>query len=206
MVLICLISLSQHSSATTPPSVLRSTYIPSSSLFMGTPQLTKATRSLAGTTATQATTSIPTTQSLSSSRVFTKPLTTAHPSPTETPRFPIYIGNAQGANFKRTVGFPNDGTPNTACTYGKILEIDGGNACGKPFTLLDGFEYVWNGCGGDTWVTWRNTGSESAAFLLLGNCVWRPQTWKCGDVTVNGNWLCPGGAPTKATQLIPSII
>jgi len=75
------------------------------------------------------------------------------------------------------------------------VEEDGEiNPCGIPFLLADGFEYVWNGCGGPTWATWRNPAAgESGKYEFLGNCTGAGQTWKCGDSVLRGVYLCGGG-------------
>jgi len=74
------------------------------------------------------------------------------------------------------------------------MEEDGkANPCGIPFLLADGFEYVWNGCGGPTWATWRNPGAgENGKYEFLGNCtgVGVDQTWKCGDAVLRGMYFC----------------
>lgn len=117
---------------------------------------------------------------------------TQTPTVSQTPKFQVRIGNAQGQDFKKTVGFLDDGTAAGPCSYATILEVDGGDACGVPFNLADGFQYVWNGCGGQTWVTWRNPAGGNASFADLGECKWAPRTYACPDnVTVNSVWLCP---------------
>ncbi|KAK4443056.1 hypothetical protein QBC34DRAFT_443656 [Podospora aff. communis PSN243] len=160
---------------------------PSPTVHLPLPSSTASTTPPAESSQTRQTTS---TSSATQRRTRTP---TATPSPSQTPTLPIRIGNAQGADFKSTISFPDNNSTQAACSYTVILEIDGSeNPCGRPFVLSDGFEYVWNGCGGPTWVTWKNPAEEIAMFRALGNgqCVVDEQTWGCGNVTVRGHYKC----------------
>ncbi|KAM7214907.1 hypothetical protein V8F06_009733 [Rhypophila decipiens] len=110
--------------------------------------------------------------------------------PKATPQFPVWFGDAEGSNFKRKIAFVETGAPDSACQYTTITDLDI-NPCGFPVVLADGLEYVWNGCGGASWVDWRNPASGVAKFETLStSCLFAPQTWKCGDSTIKLGFRC----------------
>ncbi|KAK0627915.1 hypothetical protein B0T14DRAFT_580207 [Immersiella caudata] len=126
---------------------------------------------------------------------------TSTPTADVVPTFPVRIGNAAGSSFRSTVSFLDDGTALAPCHYTTVLEVDGPNPCGIPFNLTDGLEYVWNGCGAETWVTWRDPVSDGKAHFM-GNCASDPKTWECdGGVVVKGNWLCRAVVVTENLTL-----
>ncbi|KAM0240251.1 hypothetical protein ACHAPO_002147 [Fusarium lateritium] len=137
-------------------------------------------------TATTITTTEPTVTTTERSTI--KPTST--PSPDEAPRFPIYIGGAENGDDRFRIAFVMDQTRAPWCSYQTLP--DSSNPCGRPFILSDGFEYIWNGCGGDTWATWRNPSDNESEYkvLLTESCAWKPETFKCGNVLVKPEWLC----------------
>lgn len=148
------------------------------------------------TTSTSSVTSTPIT-SASSPASSTRPtrtgtVRTQTPAPSATPSNQIYVGELDDGT---SIGFVADGSSNAACAWAVNHVRDGHNPCGSVFTLPDGFEYVWNGCGGDTWITWRNPSNQSAIqFQDLGNprsCRNAPLTYKCGAETIHANYICP---------------
>lgn len=114
--------------------------------------------------------------------------------PSATPKFPVWIGRAISDTFRRSIGFVDTGSSDSACHYATLLDDVDENPCGLPWQGADGLKYVWNGCGGQTWVTWINPASGSSRFQFLGNCTWKPETWgQCGEVedtTISLGWLC----------------
>lgn len=143
------------------------------------------------TTSSHSSTTVTTSTSTTESFSTIKP--TATPGVGDTPRFPIYIGEGEGddgENFR--LAFVVDGTSTAACNYGFIPASTEVNPCGRPFLLADGFEYMWNGCGGDTWATWRNPSSRDTEYRMLheGPCEYVEQSFNCDGTLVHGDWLC----------------
>jgi hypothetical protein len=126
------------------------------------------------------------TPSLGSSRTVIRPTIkpTSTPGPNDSPQFPIYIGQGENGEDNLRLAFAMDSTRAPWCSYQTLP--DSANPCGRPFILSDGFEYVWNGCGGDTWATWRNPSGDATEYrtLLTKSCEWKPYTFKCGNVLV----------------------
>lgn len=157
-------------------------------------------RSVHATSTTSSSTTEPqTTSSHSSTTVTTSTTTsfskikpTATPAASDTPRFPIYIGEGDEDGDKFRLAYVVDGTRNASCKYGIIPASIDENPCGNPFLLADGFEYMWNGCGGDTWATWRNPSSDDNEYHMLhdGPCEFKARSFDCDGTVVTGAWLC----------------
>ncbi|KAK8048680.1 hypothetical protein PG994_010410 [Apiospora phragmitis] len=149
------------------------------------------------TTSTSLVTSTPVTSassSISSSTRTTRTGTvrTRTAAPSATPSNQVYVGSL-GDNTR--IAFAANGPSNAACAWAVNPFPDGHNPCGSVFTMPDGFEYVWNGCGGDTWITWRNPSNDKdVQFRDLGNprsCSYTPQTYRCGTETIHVDYVCP---------------
>ncbi len=67
------------------------------------------------------------------------------------------------------VSFVADGTASSACDYAAITDPNE-DPCGRAFILSDGFQYVWNGYGGTTYVLWENPQRNNTQYSFLGNC------------------------------------
>ncbi|KAK8140565.1 hypothetical protein PG984_000631 [Apiospora sp. TS-2023a] len=117
---------------------------------------------------------------------------TQTPAPSATPSNQVYVGKLDDDT---PIGFVVNGSSNAACAWAVNHVPDGHNPCGSVFTLPDGFEYVWNGCGGDVWITWRNPSNhDDVQFQDLGNprsCGSVPLTYKCGTETIHAEYICP---------------
>ncbi|KAL6915470.1 hypothetical protein FSST1_006965 [Fusarium sambucinum] len=140
----------------------------------------KPSRASTTTSATSTTTSYPT----------VKP--TATPGPTDVPGDPIWIGTSEEDGEKYHIGFALDGTKNAACNYGIIPVPEPDNPCSHPFLLPNGFQYSWEGCGGPTWMTWKNPSSDDPEYHTLhkGNCEDKPKSFDCKGVFISVRYLC----------------
>ncbi|KAK7969356.1 hypothetical protein PG996_002207 [Apiospora saccharicola] len=117
---------------------------------------------------------------------------TQTPAPSATPSNQVYVGKLDDDT---PIGFVVNGSSNAACAWAVNHVPDGHNPCGSVFTLPDGFEYVWNGCGGDVWITcWNPSNHDEVRFQDLGSprsCGYVPMTYKCGTVTILAEYICP---------------
>jgi len=116
-------------------------------------------------------------------------------SPSQTPLLPVVIGNAQRNStegpYFAAIGFLQDEQRFTPCNYTIMLEPGKDkNPCGIAMTLADGLQYIWNGCGGPTHVTWLNPLSENIEFQFYANCTENTKAWRCGDTIVNSVYRC----------------
>ncbi|KAJ4138660.1 hypothetical protein NW768_002512 [Fusarium equiseti] len=145
------------------------------------------TSSGSSTTSTATTT---TTTSTSISYPTVKP--TATPDADDEPEDPIWVGTSEEKGQKFHIAFALDGTKNASCNYGVIPIPEPENPCSHSVLLYDGFQYSWEGCGGGTWMTWKNPASDDPGYHKLheGNSELKPTIFDCGKVLIRASWLC----------------
>lgn len=116
--------------------------------------------------------------------------TTATPTKGDVPRFPIYIGHGEKGDDEFRLAFVMDRTVTPWCSY--QIRKDSKDPCGPPFTLLDGFEYHWDGCGKDSRAFWRNPSENGTEWhtLLSRSCEFKLQRFQCVGVIVSAEYLC----------------
>ncbi|RBR04187.1 uncharacterized protein FIESC28_11610 [Fusarium coffeatum] len=117
---------------------------------------------------------------------------TATPDADAEPDDPIWVGTSEEKGQKFHIAFALDGTKNASCNYGVIPFPESQNPCSHSVLLPDGFLYSWEGCGGGTWMMWKNPESDDPGYHKLheGNCEWKPTTFDCGKVVIKASWLC----------------
>lgn len=144
---------------------------------------------------------------MSSSSTAKQTATTSSVSPSRTPSLPVRIGFAKGPSFKSPIGFLDDGSPAEGCGYTVIQQEYGSNPCGKSFVVADKLTYIWNGCGGPTWVTWldASAGGTANEDQHFGGCAEKnsTQNYSCeGGIVVYSGFLCVKGKPQGWIEVV----
>ncbi|KAK8089972.1 hypothetical protein PG997_004933 [Apiospora hydei] len=160
----------------------------SSSLSL--PVQTPSTTSVSSATSTPITSTSSSTSSARTTK--TETVSTRIAAPSATPSNQVYVGELDDGT---SIDFVANASANAACAWAVNPVREGHNPCDSVFRLPHGIDYIWNDCGGEVWITWRNPSNDNEInYQDLGNpkgCGDVPKTYKCGTETIHAKYICP---------------